>query len=148
MSTSTCGYDICKLCLENAGSFCCIECRTLGCTVDHLFFIETGRSYYWRIIKPAEPSKCWQAAAVPSTTPQPVRISRITQPGAFCRRGVNSIMNCVHLVIILLLAFPGYSHKQVTSIGASFMQSALEWNLGPGPTGNVRLIITGMKRSF
>lgn len=52
------GYDIHKLCLEKAVSFCCIVCRTLSCIVDHLFFIEIGRSYYQGIIKPAETSKC------------------------------------------------------------------------------------------
>lgn len=57
-------------------------------------------------------------------------------------------MRFVHSVIILLLVSPGYSHKQVTSIYASFMQSALEWSLGSGPTGNDHLIIAGMKCSF
>lgn len=49
--------------------------------VDHLFFIEIGRSYYQRIIKPTESSKCWQAIAIPNTTQQPVRISKIKQLG-------------------------------------------------------------------
>lgn len=73
--------DIYKLCLEKAESFCCIVHRTLGCIVDHLFFIEIGRSYYWRIIKPTETSKCWQATAIPNTTQQPVGISKIKQTG-------------------------------------------------------------------
>lgn len=67
---------------------------------------------------------------------------------AFSLRGVNSIMNFVHPVIIP----PQLSQITVASrshyLYAFYMQSALEWSLGPGPTENDHLIIAGMKSCF